>query len=180
MAIDLQILHDEIDPVVNPTGHPVTGAYSLDDATCADELNAFNLPSSVGADPQTIARYLQLETKGGEYLWGRIQIVAESAVGSDPIGEATPLTLEHITSAKAILAILDPGAFRPQLIDPNDSRFDTMLSNLGAGSGCKAIRPADVTAIKAMVDNMANRVQQITNGTTSKVRVGEVAQARAL
>lgn len=42
MATPIEDLRFEIDPATNPGGHPVTGPYSLDDTTCAAELNVVN------------------------------------------------------------------------------------------------------------------------------------------
>jgi hypothetical protein len=51
--MDIARLAAELDPAQNPGGHPVTGPYSLNNATAAAEMNAVNLTitrDEVGGD----------------------------------------------------------------------------------------------------------------------------------
>lgn len=160
-------LKDEL--TVDPLGRGYSG---MSDQQVVDDLALVNRNAPAAAE--TIRSYCLLEEKGGTNIWGRIQIVAESSVGDDPIGESVVLTLDHIAAAKAFMeAIANSSSFS---FDLSDTRFDRILSSLAAGQGCKAIAAADKTAIQNFSINQQSRATELGLGT---VRVGTVQQARA-
>lgn len=132
----LERLKTEVD---KPTYSGMTAAQVLDALSVKDQPGVASLDD--------LRTYMLMERKGLMFLYGRVELVAQSAVGDDPIGESTPLTLEHICAAKTMLNILNPTS--GFALDYADSRFDALLNDL-AGGGCKAIGPADKTAIQAL------------------------------
>jgi hypothetical protein len=152
-------------------GHPDTGPYSADDQTATDELNAFNRNAEAGV--LAIKEYFILERKLDQTLWGRMQIVAESAVGEDPLAEGVPLTNDHITACMSLSTIM----VTEFAIDTTDTRFDDLLTFIGA-QGAKVIQPADVTNLRALSVNTQSRAMEQNLG--APIRVGHVTQARAL
>ena len=152
---------------------PLARGYAgMGDQAAADDINTVyrNAPAAL----DSIRAFLLLEVNSAQTLFGRIQIVAESAVGDDPIGETVPLTLEHITAAKSMMTILMPAS--DFSLDTNDSRFGKILSDLAGGTGCKAINPADKTALEAFSLNQQSRGAEIGVGF---VYQGHIEQARA-
>ena len=165
---DLVALKAELD------NDPLIRGYSAmtDAAAAADvNLNNRNAPAALNE----IRSYLLLELKTSQTLFGRIAIVSESAVGDDPISEAVTLTLEHITAAKSLMAVLKPAS--DFSLDVTDSRFAKILSDLAAGTGCKAIQLTDKTALEALSQNQQSRAAELGIGF---VRPGNVTEARAI
>ena len=152
---------------------PLVRGYSgMSDAAAAVSLNGIDREGAASAD--AIRSYCLLEKKGGMSLLGRISVIAESAVASDPFGDGISVTLEHITNARAMLHIMENASnFSLNL---NDSRFDVIVNDMAAGTGCKAIQPADKTAIQALSQNLQSRATELGIGF---VRPGDVQQARA-
>lgn len=172
MAIDISKLQTEL-----VAGHPDTGTYNADNTLATAELNAVNRPAP--ASLSAIQRYFLLERKGsngGVALFGRLVMVADSAVGTvDPLGDSVTMTLDHITAAKTMLEILRPGSGFS--LDLNDIRFTAILDDLAA-SGAKVIAPADKTALIAFSNNQQSRTIELNLGV-SVVKVGHVERARA-
>ncbi len=152
-------------------GHPDTGAYNADNQLAADEINAVN--RDVAAPIESMRNYFLLERKNSMFLMGRLEIVSKGTVGADPLGDTVTLTLEHISAAKTLLRILNPAS--DFTIDTNDSRFDSLLSDLSGGSGAKVIAPGDATAIKAFSTNQQSRAVELGLGF---VRLGHIENAR--
>ncbi len=154
-------------------GHPDTGAFDADAETATGQLNAVNRDAAAAAE--TIRNYFLLERKNAMALMGRLEIIADSAEDDvDPLGDLVTMTNVHITAAKTMLRIIDPGS--EFSLDFNDSRFGSLLDDLAGGSGAKAINPADKTAILAFSTNKQSRATEIGLGL---VRVGHVQIARA-
>ena len=135
---DLVALKAELD-----AGHPDTGAYSLTDSVAADEIMAVN--RSAPAPLNSIREYFVLEKKANMHLYGRLQIIAEAADGTDPLGDAISVTAQMRAAAKAMLFVLNPGVDFE--LNTNDARFDSLLNQI-AGGFSKVIEPADKTALR--------------------------------
>lgn len=164
-------------------GHPVTGAYNIDDQLAANELNALNRPSE--AEAAEILQYCLLETSrtnaGADLvasnIYGRIKAVAGSAVGADPFNTGRPgdqLKLEEIHAAEAMLRIL--GAESGFALSLLDARFDAILEQLAQ---CRAMKQGDKTAIQGLSVDQQNRVMELQLGR-NRVNADHVTKARAL
>jgi len=148
---------------------PLTRGYAaMDDAAAAASLNAVDRPTDASlADVMT---YLVLKSKDGCSLYGRIAVVAESAVGDSPLGAA--LTLAEVCAAKAIAAILAPGSSAvADALGPGMQSLIALMVSAGA------IDTANGRAIKAMAENQRSRGREIGAGN---VAVGHIAMARNL
>lgn len=146
---------------------PLTRGYAtMDDAAAAASLNAVDRPTD--ASLGDVMTYLVLESKDGCSLYGRIAVVAESAVGDSPLGAA--LTLAEVCAAKAIVASLAPGS--GAVADALGTGMQSLIT-LMVSAG--AIDAANGTAIQAMAENQQSRGQEIGAGN---VAVGHVAMAR--
>lgn len=160
-------------------GHPVTGAYSADDASAAAELNAKNIMGEVS--PEVVLRYCveqqHRENTGSDTkrcnIYGRIAIVAESPVGSNPFGLSPAETLEigQIASAKTILRMLDGNAYNVNLANAD---VDGALTKC---RGAKCYSAAQKDAIVALSNDVQSRAIELGLG---RVRAGDVTHARAL
>ena len=177
MALDYQGLKTEL-----AGSHPVSGAYNVDDALAADQLNDFNIAAETPAEE--FLRYClenNHRSNNGEdtqntNIYGRIKMVAEATRGQDVFeqGGATPpeVTIGQIAAAKTVIALLDSGlAFLG-----SNAQIDGALTKL---QGADAIGPADKTALLALGDNRTNRLLQINFGR-DKVNATHVAHARAI
>ena len=160
-------------------GHPVTGAYSVDDATAADELNALNISGEIG--PEVILEYFienqHRENNGGDTqntnLYGRLVMVAESAEGGNPfsLSPADSLTVGQIAAAKTILRMLDGDAYSVNLSNVDvDGAFTKC-------QGANVYSTAQKNAIVGLSDNVQSRAQELGFG---RVRAQDVTYARAL
>ena len=167
--MSLQDLRTELDD------DPLARGYSgMDDAAAAFDIGEIFYRPAV-ASIETLRNYFLLERKNSMPLIGRLEIVANSTVGADPLGDTVSLTLEQITAATTMFLIVTPSS--EFSLNLNDSRFDSLLNDLAAGSGAKVISPGDKTAIQALSDNQQTRASELGLGN---VREGTVAQARAL
>ncbi len=195
MAYDLTqltILKNEIDPVINLGGHPVTGAYNADAQLAANEMNAFN--RSAGASPVAILDYLLRNEYRGENLYGRIAVVADaqqapiranngSITGwswpTVTLGDANAdiqLTLDHVASAKALMRLTDRNSGVEG--DLNTAALDAILNALAGGAqNAQCMGPAHKTALKALSDNRQSRANELS---LPRTRAADVINARAL
>lgn len=150
----------------------IRGYVGMTNKEVAVDMNIVNRPGE--STVSQLRKYFLLERKGGAFLYGRLHVVAGSAVNDDPLGETTPLTFVHITSALTMCNILNEaqGEFG---LDLADSRFDALLNDLAAGQGCKVIAPTDKTAIQAFSVNVISRGQELRIGTVSE---GDVEHVR--
>jgi len=164
-ATSLAILKTEVltDPLVR-------GYAGMTDAQVAADMNLLNRPGQTTVEQ--LRTYFLLERKAGMFLYGRLHTVAQSAVNDDPIGETTPLTLEHITSAQTMCNILNPTSGFS--LDLADSRFDALLNDLAGGQGAKVIGAADKTAIQAFSLNTISRGEELNIGKVKKSQVAFV------
>ena len=149
----------------------VRGYAGMTHAQAANDLNAKSRPGQAGVDQ--LRTYFLLERRAGMFLYGRLEVVANSAIGADPLAEAVPLTLEHIISAKTMLNILNPTSGFS--LDLSDTRFDALLNDLAGGAGCKVIGHSDKTAIQAFSTNVRSRGEELGIG---HVEEGEVQFVR--
>lgn len=166
-ATTLAILKTEVltDPLAR-------GYAGLSDADVASDMNIKNRPGN--STVEQLRTYFLLERKAGMFLYGRLHIVATSAVGDDPIEEAAVLTLEHITSAATMCNILNPtSGFE---LDLADSRFDAMLNDLAGGQGAKVLGAGDKTAIQGLSLNSTSRGRELNIG---KVKASNVQFVRS-
>ena len=168
--------------------HPDATLYSsLDDAACLAKFTELNRPAS--ADKSAILQYLLLErydTNNGNdtqpaYLYGRIAMVAQAAVGSDVFeqGGGTPpaLTMRQKMSALTLLRIVGPDS--GFALDLLDSRFDSMLTHM---QGADAIAPADKTALQALSQNKASHAMEVAEqiNYSGRITLSHIQHARSL
>ena len=163
----LRILKTELD-----TDPLVRGYAGMTHLQAANDLNAKSRSGQAGVDQ--LRTYFLLERRARMFLYGRLEVVANSAIGTDPLAEAVPLTLEHVISAKTMLNILNPTSGFS--LDLSDTRFDALLNDLSGGAGgCKVIGPSDKTAIQAFSTNVRSRGEELGIG---RVEEGEVQFVR--
>lgn len=102
---------------------------------------------------------------------GRLSMVANAAVGSDPFGRGAggEVNLIQKTACITLLELLNsPNA---PTIDFTDSNFP-----LGSVNGAGVISPAHKDAIIALSENQISRAQQLG---LPKIREGHIQEARA-
>ncbi len=174
MAIDYAALQAEL-----IAGHPVTGPYSADAVLAADEINALNITGPV--DGVTILQYF-IETQHRENtgtdtqntnLYGRLEMVAQAAEGSNPLGvaPADSLTVGQIAAAKTVLRMLQ------------GDTFPVNLSNTDVGGALTKCQGANVysieqkNAIVALSDGRQSRTQELELGV-SRVTESHIRTAR--
>ena len=176
---NIKLLKDEL-----ALGHPVTGAYSVDNQIATDELNVVNIDAEGGVDGVT--RYLLTNRSKSDQgndtvatsIMGRLRHLADSAVASNPFdrqgGTSREVTLEQKHAAIMLLTLVE----NPQLstLDMVNTEFEAGLTALGGGTGARVMKPADIDAIKALSQNQQSRATQVGLG---RVRVGDVEKARA-
>ncbi len=165
------------------TGDPLARGYAaMSDAAAAADLNLVNRD---GPRPPGILReYLLLNryrsNNGTDTtltpIWGRLELLAEAAVGSDPFGRADAVTMVHIHAARMLLELARADAI--EAIDFAGTEVDDSLSNVAGGSGARAMAPSDFNAIKALSQNQQSRAQEL--GLRAPVRESDVTKARAL
>ena len=167
-------------------GHPDTGAYNVDDAIAADEINALNRDAP--ADSIALLRYLTLERFRQGTLYGRLQLVACNRPVKDgnswsipelPLGANdadVAITQENIAAAATLLRFVDTDT--ADSVNLLDSRLDAILDSVGpTPGGCDAIGAADKTALQGLSQNQQSRAMELGLGV---VRPGTVQMARAL
>jgi len=162
-------------------GHPDTGPYNANDALAAAELNVVNRPAEGGV--LGMLEYLvtnRSRTNTGTditptSILGRLQSVAEGAVGADLFGATGPtLKLEQIHAAKMFMVLLSS----PQVntFDFLNNEVDAMFTALGGGAGgAKVWKPADITALKGLSTDQQSRAQELGLG---RIKTGHVIEAR--
>lgn len=143
-------------------GHPTTGAYNADNALAAAELNAVNRPNSnsVGAMMAYLLNKKHRTNQGADTTYvpiiGRLGMVAESAVGSDPFGRGAgnELNLAQITACKTFLLLFtSPHLTATDLDDANLPYGYTEASGAWAAS--------HTAALQALSQNQLSRAQEI-------------------
>lgn len=163
------------------SGHPTTGAYSADNQTAADQMNAPNLPAdgSVGEFVRYLAINRSRSNDGADTqvtaMLGRLLHVAESAVGSDPFGRIVfALSLEQKHAAMMFAGMIG----NPNLgaLDFNDGEIDAAFSALGQAGGAEVWKNADIAALKALSNNLQSHATQQGVG---RVTARMVERARA-
>lgn len=168
MSFDLALLQSEL-----LAGHPITGAYSADAATAVSELNEYNITSAVSISK--IAEYMLLEThKSNEgtdlqvsSLYGRLEQVALSSVGDDPLGSGTVTDQVSLCAAKSFVWMLSNQSLN---LDLSDAKFETLAGKL---STAKVYGIADKGAIIALSNNIQSRAIQIGLGRVSIQMIDE-------
>ena len=162
-------------------GHPVTGAYNVDDALAAAELNAKNIDN----DAPVSAMYDYLLNKNHRTnqgtdtqftpILGRLEHVARSAVGDDPFGRGAgnELILIQVHAAMAFSSLF------------NTSHVSGVAFQAGSGlplgtlNGAGIISPAHQAAIEALSENQINVLQDNPGIGLIQADAGHVARARA-
>lgn len=173
MAIDYAALKTEL-----TNGHPSTGAYNVDDATAASELNAVNRADN-GAITK-ILEYIVVRNHRTQQdtdntfttILGRLYHAAESAVGSDPFGRGTgnEISMVQVHACKFFVALFE---------SPHIDRIDYSDANLPTGqvNGAGVWSSAHATAIDALSDNQISRAEELGFG---EVTTGDVSYARSI
>lgn len=169
-------------------GHPVTGAFSANDATAADEFMAINLDAD--GTMADLVRYLAInQTRTNEGadtirtpMIGRLASIANAAVGSDPFGRGgawagTGVTLKHKHSAELFLNLIQTPHL--DMFNFADTEVNEALTELGpnTGDGAEVWKPADITAIKAFSEGKQSLA---TREDLGRVNEGDIVGARAL
>lgn len=139
------------------SGHPGTGAYSLDDATAAAELNAANRPNartSVDVFEYFLSRQHRTQQGGDSAnttLLGRLIHAAESNVGSDPFSRGAGHEL-NIQQKHGCLSLLE-------WLRRSDSAMETLDANLRLGyvNGAGVISVGQRAEIEAMSADQISR-----------------------
>ena len=170
-------------------GHPTQGAYSATDAIAAEQMNgtgaytAWLRPADGGVDGMLnyCVKNRSRTNNGADTvplpLVGRLQLVADAALGADPFGTtvaANEVTREMKSWADTFLFLLQS----PQLttLDFIDTELDAGYTALGPGAAVVWKTP-DIDALKALSQNQQSRGAEIGVG---KVREGDVTAARAV
>ena len=182
MAIDYTALNAEL-----TAGHPDTGAYNVDDALAADELNAANRPNNA-ISMQTILKFLILDNtykaNDGDdtqdrSLWQRIKEVVALA-GTPTAGVANPwgsTTLGNVSEIQQIKThqLYDFFSLSAQgnlPVDLSDSNFKVYLAG-AQSAGCMST--TQETALLAL--EQKSRAQELGFPTITE---SHVAHARTL
>ena len=166
-------------------GHPTTGAYNVDDTLAAAELNAENRPKEGGTERMLnyCVKNRSRTNNGADTvplpLFGRLQLVADAAIGADPFGTtvaANQVTREMKTWAITFIDILRS----PTLLtlDFIDTEIDIGYTALGPGNAVVWKDP-DITALKAFSQNQISRAEEI-GLTPLPITVSHVTFARTL
>ena len=178
MALDLNKLRAEID------ADPETRGYSgMSNKEVADDLNtAYREGEASGS---AIRNYLSLETSrtnnGGDtvavHIVARLCFVADltptadNSTQPDPLSGLNNITNKEIAACVALKALAVDNEFSLAF---SDVRFDGILQDVKDGN---VMKPADVTAIKALTLNLVTRAGELQFGF---VREGNVKTARAI
>ena len=179
---ELTALKNEIDPVLNPGGHPVTGAYNADAQLAAGEVNALNRDAP--ADPSAILDYLMTNEFRNAAIYGRIAMVAAaqaSAVGDFgtlPTGASqAQVAIEgrHVAAAQAVLRLTAENASISSAL--TSTELGNMFDELTTGGGCECMAIADKTALQALSNNLQSRASELG---LPRARAADVENARAL
>ncbi len=173
------------------TGHPDTGAYSVDNAQAATELNAINRPAA--ADMSAFLQYLAVNRSrtndGGDTvqtsLLGRLRTIAESAVGDNVFGRTgsnDTVTNEAKHAAQMFVTLVaTPTLPSIDLSGTEPSAAFDALGPPGAG-GVGVWKDPDIAALKGLSQNKQSRAQEIASSIDFNGIITEshVANARAL
>lgn len=181
--MDLVALRAELD-----AGHPDTGAYSANDATATDELNAVNRPGPVPIEE--VLRFLVLDnthsTDGDDTqdraIWTRLKDVEalyeanQSSAKANPWGSTAigSITEIRIIKSAQLLAFFTLSAQGGLAVDVTDSNFQVYLAG-AEQAGC--LSAAQETALLALDDDRQSRAVEIGLGN---VLTRHVTAARAL
>lgn len=171
MAIDYTALAAEL-----TAGHPLTGAYNVDNQLAADQLNAVNRPN-VRAARDVFEYFLSRQHRTNQVadttyttLLGRLVDVTRSVVGGDPFGRGVgnELNMQQLHGCISLLEWLRRA----------DSSVETTDANLRLGyvNGAGVISPGQVTEIEALSQNQISRAQELGLG---HIDSQDVAAARA-
>lgn len=125
-------------------GHPVTGAYSSDDQTAADQLNATNISDIKPLPSGDVLQWAAQASAGGTPRILKIQTAAESSPSDD---------------LKAIAQAADIMIQRPDTrLDMTDPEIAAMIAALEAGS---VLSTSDVTALTALATVDISRAAEL-------------------
>lgn len=153
--MNLQALKAEID-----AGHPVTGAYSVDAATAADEINAANRSRVVNI---TSAELLAWSAQASDGDRPRIVKIREAAAS------------HQVEAIKALAIAADLMISRDATgLDLNLPDRVAMLDALVAGGVLSA---SDKTSLTAKATETISRAEELGLGS---VRAGTIEQARMI
>jgi hypothetical protein len=174
---DLVALRAELD-----AGHPDTGAYNIDDAIAADELNLLNRPGPAAVEG--MLNYLfenRSRTNSGTdtartSMLGRLVAMSQTSPPDDPFGSGTNATQAHVHAAKMFVNLLHVTELTG--INFENTEFQMMIDLLGSGAGNgKVWKQADSNVLKGLSAGLRSRVTELKLG---RVRTNEVTKARAL
>lgn len=173
-----QMLKAELD-----AGHPDTGAYNASNAIATTELNEPNRPADGGTERMLnyCIKHRSRTNNGADDvplpLMGRLQLVADATLASDPFGTtiaANEVTREMKTWAQTFLYVMTS----PQLLTLDFIDTEVEAGYLALGPGEAVIwKTPDIDALKAFSQNQQSRGQEIGFGY---VQEGDVEYARTL
>lgn len=171
MAIDYVALAAEL-----TAGHPVTGAYNVDDALAAAELNAVNRPNDSAAGD--VLDYMLTKTHrtntgtdtAYSNILGRLYHAAESDVGASPFGQTDTMLQTQKHACMCLVAWLES----PHSGDTDTG--DTALP-LGLVNAADVFSTTHKTAIEDLSKDQVSRAQEVGLGHIDQQ---DVQIARAL
>ena len=181
--LDYVALKAELD-----AGHPDTGAYSANDQTARDELNAVNRPDTVTIEE--CINFLLMEnvhqTDGTDTqdraIWTRLKDVEALAVtptgavsnpwGSVEIGNITEIRQIKTAQLLDYFTIIASGDLP---VDLSDTNFKSYVAG-ARQAGCMST--AQETALLALGNARQSRASEL--GFGPEVNIGDIQNARAL
>ena len=181
MANFYKRLKEELD-----SGHPVTGAYNIDDALAANELNAQNI--NIDGGILEMINYLAINrsrTNDGldttrTALLGRLKHIAESAVGDSVFGRTganDTVTLEAKHAAQTFLTLFSaPSVSTLNFLDTELDGAYVVLGPPGSG-GIGVWKDPDILALKGFSSNRISRAFELGFPIIETV---DITTARAL
>lgn len=170
-------------------GHPDTGAYNVDDALAAAEINEVNRPNTV--DINEIFKFMAIDevysTDGSDTqdrsLWQRLKEVVSLAVvptaaTANPWGSTAAGNITEIRQLKChqlfdFLSLAVQGGLGTS-VDLKDSNFQIFLNG---AENASVMSLAQKNALLALADNQQSRADELSLGRVNK---NAVTQARAL
>lgn len=163
-------------------GHPDAGAYSVNDATAANQLNSPNRPgtAAVGGMLNYLFENRSRTNSGTDTvptsILGRLIAMSETSPPDDPFGSGANATQAHVHAAKMLVNLIHV----PQLdgINFENTEFRGMIDLLGSGPGNGRVwKQADSNVLKGLSAGLTSRAAELG---LVRVRTNEVTKARAL
>lgn len=166
---------DKLETVLT-AGHPTAGAYDADAEIAADQINAKNLDAP--ADPLALLNYCVMNDFRGEPIYGRIALVADSAVGAllplDDAEVGITMTIKHIAAAKTFLRFMEPDVQASDAL--TSAGWDNILNALAGGAlNAQCMGPTNKTDIQNLSKDKQSHAQKEGLGV---VEPGHILEAR--